>query len=146
MPITSFSGQNEFLSNFFNCPVEHDGRLFRCSEAAFQAAKRANESDKDCFINLNGAQAKRLGRAVRMRPNWDSVRRDVMLEILRDKFTRNTDLRQRLLATGEQTLDEGNWWRDTFWGVDLRTGEGLNHLGKILMQVRDEIKNEENNQ
>ena len=47
------------------------------------------------------------------------------------------------IFTGELVLEEGNTWHDTFWGVDAKTGEGLNHLGRILMKVRDELREKE---
>ena len=65
-----------------------------------------------------------------------------MEEIVRAKFTQNQDMKQQLLATGNLVLEEGNGWHDTFWGVDLKTGEGENHLGRILMQVREELRGE----
>ena len=57
----------------------------------------------------------------------------------RDQLTQNEDLKQLLLATGDLVLEEGNTWHDTFWGVDARTREGENHLGRILMRVRGEL-------
>ena len=63
-------------------------------------------------------------------------------EIVRAKVTQNQDMKQQLLATGNLVLEEGNGWHDTFWGVDLKTGEGENHLGRILMQVREELREE----
>ena len=62
-----------------------------------------------------------------------------MEEIVRAKFTQNEELKRLLLATGDKRLAEGNTWGDTFWGVDLRSGRGENHLGIILMRVREEL-------
>ena len=62
-----------------------------------------------------------------------------MYEIVKAKFTQNEALTQKLLQTGDMPIEEGNAWNDTFWGVDIRTGEGENHLGEILMQVRKEL-------
>ena len=56
------------------------------------------------------------------------------------KFEQNPDLKEKLLATGNKTLIEGTWWKDTFWGIDLKTGQGQNHLGQILMEIRDEFR------
>ena len=81
-----------------------------------------------------------MGRRVKLRPDWEQVKVGLMEEIVRAKFTQNEDLKQRLLATGDKRLAEGNTWGDTFWGVDLRSGRGENHLGRILMRVRDELK------
>ena len=64
-----------------------------------------------------------------------------MYDICYAKFTQNEELKSRLLATGTHLLEEGNTWGDKIWGtVD---GEGENHLGKILMRVRKELRNEE---
>ena len=61
-----------------------------------------------------------------------------MEEIVRAKFGQNPVLADKLLATGDTLLIEGNTWGDKFWGVDTRVGQGENHLGKILMKVRAE--------
>lgn len=66
-----------------------------------------------------------------------------MYQIIKDKFTRNPDLRKKLLETGNEELIEGNWWHDTYWGVDIKTGKGQNKLGKILMKVREELRKEQ---
>ena len=42
------------------------------------------------------------------------------------------------VINGEEYLEEGNTWHDTYWGVC--NGKGKNKLGKILMQVREELK------
>lgn len=80
---------------------------------------------------------------VDLRSDWEAVKVTVMEEIVRAKFTQNEDLKWRLLTTGDACLEEGNTWHDTFWGVDAKTGEGLNHLGRILMKVRDELRDKE---
>lgn len=74
-----------------------------------------------------------------LRPDWEEVKIGIMEEIVRAKFTQNPHLAEKLLATGGQQIAEGNTWGDTCWGVDSRTGEGENHLGQILMQVRSEL-------
>ena len=61
-----------------------------------------------------------------------------MEEALRAKFN-IPEFKEKLLATGEMHLEEGNNWNDTFWGVDLKTGKGENHLGKLLMKIRKEL-------
>ena len=62
-----------------------------------------------------------------------------MYEIVKEKFTQHEDLKRRLLETGDEELQEGNNWYDTYWGVDIHTGKGLNMLGKILMRIREEL-------
>ena len=88
---------------------------------------------------MEPAEAKSRGRQITLRPDWEEVKLGIMEEIVRVKFTQNHALRQQLLDTGDRELREGNNWHDTFWGVDLRTGKGENHLGKILMKIRSEL-------
>ena len=133
--IRSFRGEYSFLSNFYNTPVGE----YRNAEAAFQAAKCVLPSDKAKFKNLSAVEAKRLGRRVKMRSDWNRVKVNVMLDIVRQKFANNPVLAQKLMATDGMELIEGNTWGDTTWGVDERTGKGDNWLGKILMQVRREL-------
>lgn len=87
--------------------------------------------------SLNAGVAKRRGRKLTIRSDWNKVKDDVMLELLRLKFA-IPDLRDKLLATENATLIEGNTWGDTYWGVCR--GIGDNTLGVLLMQVRSEIK------
>jgi hypothetical protein len=61
-----------------------------------------------------------------------------MESLVKEKFTRDTELGAKLVATGDEELVEGNYWGDTFWGVCR--GVGQNHLGKILMKVREELR------
>jgi len=88
-------------------------------------------------------KAKRLGRRkedggiITLRSDWKDIRVAVMLRILETKFAIPA-LEQMLLDTGELKLVEGNIWNDTFWGVDIRTGEGQNRLGRLLMQIRED--------
>jgi len=86
--------------------------------------------------------AKKRGRSVNIREDWEEVKVDIMRKGLKAKFTQNESLKQKLLKTGDAYLEEGNDWGDTFWGVDLDTGKGQNHLGKMLMKLRDDLRNE----
>ena len=129
-----------FLSNFHEARVEFGGLVFGNAEAAFQAQKCTSEEEKAQFTGLGPGKSKGVGRHVRLRPDWEDVKLDVMEGVVRAKFTQNPDLAERLLATGDMVLVEGNRWGDTFWGVDARTGQGQNHLGRILMRVRDELR------
>lgn len=66
------------------------------------------------------------------------MRDGVMLQLLRQKFLGDEELRRKLLRTGDAMLVEGNYWGDTYWGVCF--GSGKNMLGKLLMQVREELR------
>lgn len=108
-------------------------------EHAYAAAKCKTERDREFIRKCSTpGEAKRLARQVPIREDWDDIRLGVMYELVKEKFSRHKDLRDKLLATGQFPLIEGNRWGDTFWGVCRGVGE--NNLGKILMRVRDELR------
>lgn len=129
------------MSNFYPATVVYGDYVWTSAEHAYQAAKTHNKVQQAAIHRLPSAKdAKKMGKLVDVRPDWDEVKVQVMYEIVKDKFYCNPHLRAMLLATEDAELIEGNWWGDTFWGVCK--GTGLNNLGKILMRVREEIKNE----
>lgn len=138
MEITSFRGSYRWLSNFYPAYVEFEGERYPTVEHAFQAAKTLEPRLRRAVRDVaTPGLAKKMGRALQLRPDWEAVKLDVMLNLLRQKFA-HIRLLDLLLATGEAKLIEGNTWGDRFWGtVD---GEGENHLGRLLMQVRDELQ------
>ena len=144
--INSFSNEYQFLSNFYNAEVVYEGITYRSSEAAFQAAKSKDFQLRKEFSELNSAQAKLKGRHIELRNDWDQVKDDIMYEIVKDKFTRNPNLKSLLMKTNSSVLIKGNWWHDNYWGScsceECQNTEGKNILGLILMRVRDEIRNE----
>jgi hypothetical protein len=138
--INSFRGQYGFLSNFWGCLVLYEGLEYPSSEAAFQSAKTLNMETRKEFCRLDPKESKRIGSSILLRDDWNEVKDKVMYDIVKDKLFRNLDIRQRLFETGEEELVEGNNWNDTYWGVC--NGVGQNKLGKILMKVRKELRNE----
>ena len=140
--IDVFDGQYRFLSNFYPATVVYEGIKYASSECAFQAAKCKDIGEREQFASLNPSAAKRLGRHIELRPDWESVKDFVMEEIVRDKFFRHKDLAEKLLETGDAELVEGNTWKDIYWGVDLNSNYGQNKLGKILMKIRSELQGE----
>lgn len=134
--IKTFKGDNFFLSNFYVAPVFYQGIRFENNEAAFQAAK-CPERMRD-FCGLSPQAAKRLGRRVELRSDWENVKYDVMYQVCKAKFLQNPDLLRKLMATGEAELVEGNTWGDQVWGVC--NGVGENHLGRTLMKIRSELR------
>lgn len=143
--INKFRGKNYFLSNFYQAPVKYQGMFFTNNEAAFQGAKvigTKQESQRLSFTSLIARDAKHKGRHVLLRSDWEKVKDQVMYDIVLDKFTRNQDLRDKLLATKNAELIEGNTWHDTYWGYDITKKRGQNKLGKILMQVRQQLRKE----
>ena len=139
--ITSFRGRYSFLSNFHSAEVTYDGLTYPTSEAAFQSAKCLNKEERIPFTEQkNPVLVKQMGKKVKLRSDWNYVKVGIMEKIVRAKFTAHPDLAEMLVATGNLPIMEGNTWRDTFWGVDAKTGKGENHLGEILMKVRAELQ------
>lgn len=136
--IGEFKGNYFFLSNFYESPVTYGGILYSNNEAAFQAQKTITKEERREFARLNPSQAKSKGRKVRLRTDWEQVKDTIMYEICLAKFSTNKDLKERLLATGDEELIEGNTWGDRYWGQV--EGVGKNQLGKILMKVRSELR------
>lgn len=137
--IDRFFDEYRFLSNFWYADVVFEGIKYKSSEHAFQAAKSLDNNIRLEIANVETTgQAKRYGKKIELRPDWEEVKYDIMYKIVYDKFTRNKDLGEKLIATGDAQLIEGNTWGDQIWGVCK--GKGTNWLGKILMKVREEIK------
>ena len=138
--IDHFTGPYAFLSNFQPCRVTFYGMIFPSVEAAFQAAKCANHQDRVQFLTMTPQQAKRRGRQIQMRSDWDSRKLTIMHNLLVHKFNENPELIPKLIATGNAVLVEGNTWHDNFWGCCTcsRCGgrRGRNNLGRLLMQLR----------
>lgn len=138
MNIEEFRGEYRWLSNFWYSPVELDGVIYPSTEHAYQAAKTHDPAWREKIRNASDfKQAKHLGYKVPLREDWEQIKLDVMHKLLKQKFKPGSDLADKLLATKGRKLVEGNTWGDTYWGVCR--GKGENHLGKLLMRVRDEL-------
>lgn len=141
--IDCFDGKYAFLSNFYNCPVTYNGLTYQNNEAAFQAQKTLDENVRKEFTNLPPNLAKRKGRRVTLRSDWEKVKDDVMYEICLAKFfsVKNYKLLELLLNTDSEEIVEGNHWHDNYWGNCMcdrcKSIEGKNMLGKILMEIRN---------
>lgn len=137
--ITSFRGEYYYLSNFYMAPVSYDGYTFTNNETAFQAQKCKNSASILSFITMNPSEAKAYGQNITPRPDWEDVKVGIMYHIVLAKFTQNPSLKAKLLATGNAHLEEGNNWGDKTWGTVNDVGQ--NYLGRILMTVRDKMRN-----
>lgn len=136
--IDSFQGEHRFLSNFWPATVWFEGFTYASVEHAYVAAKTLDQAERMiiCQMASPGA-AKRYGRKLALRPDWETVKVQIMDDLLRRKFE-HPELRQKLIDTGDDTpLIEGNTWGDTFWGVC--NGVGQNMLGTLLMTIRAEL-------
>lgn len=141
--IDNFTGDYFFLSNFFPCRMVFNGQTYENSEAAYQAQK-APADKRILFVDLEPDDAKKLGRSMELPLDWDETKEDVMHSIVQTKFGQHPELAEKLIATGESFLIEGNTWHDNFFGAcrceDCRMELKHNALGNILMWVRDELQ------
>ena len=141
--IDSFRGTYDFLSNFYPCIVFYKGIKFYSVENAFQAAKSQDENTRLKISKMQAGEAKKYAKTIALREDWQDIKKQVMYELLLQKFYYSYDLAVKLeILTKGQEIKEGNWWHDNFWG-DCKcpncSGEiGYNVLGKLLMKIRDE--------
>lgn len=152
--INSFSGRWSFLSNFYPCDIVYQGITYPSTEHYYVAMK-INDSQtingqfyskidvRELISKISTpGQVKRFGRSLKLRSDWDQIRLKVMEWCLREKF-KNDALSEMLINTGDEELIEGNYWHDNYFGSCTCSkcgGKGENHLGRILMKIRDEIK------
>lgn len=156
-PILEFRGRYFFLSNFYRVEFVFRGMKYPTSEHAFQACKSSSDKVKSQIAVLPSAfDAKAAGRALKLAPDWNTRRVEYMRAVVTTKFE-IPYLRDKLLATGEAKLVEGNTWRDDYWGAiwkpsigfvgtswakneeGNRVLAGQNMLGRILMELRDDL-------
>lgn len=144
--INDFSKENFFLSSFYNAYLMYEGIIYCSTEAAFQAAKTLDVAERARVVRMSQSDAKKAGRSLQLRPGWEEVKDKVMYDVCRAKFTMNSSLKlaERLLATGDEELVEGNTWHDNYWGDctcdKCKNIPGRNQLGKTLMKLREDIR------
>lgn len=134
------------FSNFlpFDEPlVDEDGIEYRTVENYFQAMKTTDKELRKKIAALSPGEAKKAGRKLELRSDWEKIKEDIMLFALRWKFRPGTKWAQKLLATGKEEIIEYNTWHDNYWGCCTCTtckGTGQNRLGFLLMKVRADLK------
>lgn len=137
--IERFFGEFRFLSNFWPVQVSYEGKEYPSVEHAYVAAKTLdNDIREQISKESSPGLVKKIGRQITLRKDWEDIKLEVMHNLVNQKFSLNPELKEKLLSTGDLDLVEGNSWGDTFWGVCK--GKGENHLGKILMKVRKELR------
>jgi predicted NAD-dependent protein-ADP-ribosyltransferase YbiA (DUF1768 family) len=134
-PITSFKGEYDWLSNFYPCDVDinvhfdSDNSIYTAhfsnAEAAFQACKCMTFSEFQKFETLGPSEAKKLGRTVQLRPDWNEARISVMEQTLFNKFSKNIELADKLIDTYPRLLIEGILGM-THFGVFVMGREKIN--------------------
>ena len=142
--IVEFDGDYAFLSNFYPSTIYHDGITYPTNEHFFQAMKTLDIDERKAIAAAETpGLAKRMGRNVKLRPDWEKIKVDVMRLGLILKFT-DAELAEKLIATGDEELVEGNWWHDNTWGnchcTECSRKGGRNLLGMLLMEVRKELQ------
>lgn len=131
----AFTGKLEFLSNFYPARIVMGDLVFPTSEHLYNFMKMDTEEGRAAILSADTPlKAKRLSKKFHVREDWDAVKVNVMREVVGMKFNQHPELMAKLKKVKGQ-ITEVNYWNDTFWGVC--NGEGLNHLGKILMALRD---------
>ena len=143
MRIDKFEGEFEFLSNFYNSPITWMGVEYPTVEHFFQAMKTFDLDEREAIAATpTPGKAKRMGRSVQLREDWEEAKDTYMQVGLMLKFA-HPDLKKKLLATGDAELVEGNTWHDNIWGdcrCDKCSGrKGENRLGRLLMKIRKEL-------
>ena len=141
--IYGFFEEHRFMSNFELSNVDLDGVWYPSVENAYQAAKAIRIIQREGFERCSPAEAKKAGRLLEIRPDWEQVKYGMMLMLVFKKFFYNPELKAKLIATDGKYLEETNYWGDNIWGVDYRGDIGKNWLGQILMDVRKCFKSEQ---
>jgi len=141
MIVTFTTEDNRWLSNMSLVDIELRGVVYASVEHAYQSEKSKDQAWKYfCFDSSNSpAVVKKKSKEIILREDWDEVKLKVMEYCLRKKFEQKPFL-TKLLLTGSENIQEGNYWGDIFWGVDLKAipNYGENHLGRLIMKIRDE--------
>lgn len=145
--IDDFRGKYRFLSNFAYSPIKFQfcypnskeiKMVVSTVEHAYQARKTPVYEEALDICNASTPRiAKELGQKCQKIPEWEEIKISVMKQYIDQKFDL-PDLKEKLLATGDTYLIEGNTWNDTYWGV--YKGKGLNKLGQLLMLKRTSLR------
>ncbi len=142
--IISFRDEYAFLDNLYPVDIVFEGLVYPCAESAFQASKLMDNTERKRFVSYSRDKARMVGSRITPYEGWEDKKLTVMETLLKEKFLQYPELRRKLLETGERKLIAGNKKGQTFWGTDLTTWEGQNHLGEILMNIRTMIIEEVN--
>lgn len=137
------SDESGCFSNFAAYPLRIDGQIWPTSEHYFQAQKFLDNEHQNAIRSEKSPMiAARMGRDRKrpLRKDWESVKVAVMRKAVLEKFRQHDDHRAILIATKDAKLVE-HTTNDAFWG-DGGDGSGKNMLGRILMEVREILRNE----
>lgn len=138
--IPEFKNKYRWLSNFYPVEITLDGIAYPSVEHAYMSSKSDDTSWKHFCSDVSNSAGtvKKRSREIQLKPEWDNLKLSIMKECINQKYAQEP-FRSKLIATGNQHIQEGNWWGDQFWGVCLKSGQGSNHLGKLILSVRDTL-------
>lgn len=136
--ITEFRGEFSWLSNFFPIKIEYDGIVYPSVENAYQAGKLINKKDREMFIDITPGKAKKLWRNYPTYNLTEEFRLNLMYQLLSIKFNQEP-FKSLLIATDNCNIIEKNYWGDMFFGYCLKTNQGKNHLGQMIMNIREKL-------
>ena len=147
-------GEYRGFSNMAEYPMEIDGIKYPSVEHYFQAMKATEFKDEDSLKKIMKTKTGKAVKAVGKKVNnfnqdvWDSKKNEVMEKAVKAKFVQHPELRKKLQETGDKMIGEANP-RDLYWGIGTSITQekakfpskwrGLNKLGKILMELRNEF-------
>lgn len=131
------------FSNFVRCfPKINDHFCIEYDtvENFYQASKTNIVDIRKEFALVTPSIAKKVGKCIKMISDWDEKKYDIMRKGLFQKFNNNNEFQNLLLSTGNVQIIEFNWWGDYIWGYDAKNKVGANALGKLLMEIRENLK------
>jgi len=140
--IKEFQGEYRWLSNFAPVIIRIGNRNYPSVEHAYMAFKSNDSKWKDFCADKGNSpgRVKVASRKIKLVEDWnDELRLRLMEDFLRIKFNQEP-YKSKLIDTGNQLIQEGNYWNDKFFGVCLKTGTGENHLGRLIMKIRAELR------
>ena len=138
--IRAFENEFAFLSNSYQTPFRIDGVSYSNVDQYFHAMKTSDKKQRDKILSTDNPNTIfKLGRECQLRKDWETIRLKHMKRALIAKFNQNKDLRNKLIATKGFVLENGTLDKDLYWGKNVSSGSGENHLGKILMELRDKL-------
>lgn len=140
--ITNFSSEStRWLSNFYPCDIIFENNHYASVEHAYMSAKSLDPNWKQfCIETEKPGIVKKNSYEIELRSDWNNIKVNVMKECVTQKFSKEPFC-TKLLDTNDEYIQEGNWWNDKFWGVDLNANPpiGKNILGILIMEVRSNL-------
>lgn len=138
--IKEFQNEYRWLSNFAPCSITLDGVEYKSVEHAYMSAKSDDPIWKEiCRFSPSPSKIKKVSRTIELVPDWEQKKILVMMKCLVQKFNQSS-YKEKLIDTRDKYIQEGNYWGDEFWGVNLKTGKGKNLLGIMIMTIRETLE------